>query len=102
MKGKRVAELAEKRRLWQEHLSRWESSGLSQVEYCRQNNLRTNIFLYWKKKLLSKSSVPSLVEIPTAILPGSPGRRSHSFAWLLVDTIGLRSHRDLMSTLSTA
>jgi hypothetical protein len=71
MKGKRVAELAEKRRLWQKHLSRWESSGLGQGEYCRQNNLRTNIFLYWKKKLLTKSSSAALVEIPTVILSGS-------------------------------
>ena len=61
MQGKRVAELAEKRRLWHEHLSRWESSGLSQVEYCRQDKLRSHIFLYWKKKLLVKSSAPALV-----------------------------------------
>ncbi len=66
MAGKRAAELAEKRRTWQEHLKKWDSSGLSQVEYCRRNNLRTNIFLYWKKKLLPEST-PALVELPAKL-----------------------------------
>ena len=32
---------------WQEHLKAWALTELSQREYCRQNNLKTNRFTYW-------------------------------------------------------
>jgi hypothetical protein len=47
---------AQKCRYWQEHLERWRQSGLSQAEYCRQNNLKPRRWNYWKKNLARKIS----------------------------------------------
>ncbi|GLI33261.1 IS66 family insertion sequence element accessory protein TnpA [Desulforhabdus amnigena] len=60
-KKPRLEENEEKRRFWEEHLKRWETSGMTQNEYCRQNRLKVNRFIYWKKKCPQKSTV-SLVE----------------------------------------
>ena len=34
-----------------EHLEAWKASGLTQSEYCQQNNIKTHIFTYYKSKL---------------------------------------------------
>jgi len=72
MEGKRAAQFAQKRRFWQDHLSRWESSGLSQLEFCRQNNMRINKFLYWKNKLQPKPPVAALVALPAEVFSRPP------------------------------
>lgn len=59
----------ERARFWQTHISQWETTGLSQKEYCRQNSLRPNRFTYWKIKLGKKDLPMELVEIP---LPAHP------------------------------
>ena len=65
MEEARAAEREEKQRFWEEHLKRWETSGVSQNDYCRQNNLRLNRFIYWKKKRSPKEpTMVSLVELP--------------------------------------
>jgi hypothetical protein len=33
-----------------------EESGLSQAEFCRQNNLKPRQFLYWKKRILGTAT----------------------------------------------
>jgi hypothetical protein len=71
MKENRAVGYAEKRRLWQIRLDEWKKSGLTQVEYCRRNNLRVNGLLYWKKRLLAKGCVAALVEVPTEIVSRS-------------------------------
>jgi hypothetical protein len=40
---------------WQHHITQWQTSGLSQADYCRQQSLRTKTFSYWKCKLLPGS-----------------------------------------------
>jgi len=61
----RAAELEAKRRFWQEHLSQWEASGVSQKEYCRQHDLKLHCFLYWRKRQRSwQESKAALVEWP--------------------------------------
>ena len=30
----------EKRQFWENHVQAWQQSGLTQAEYCRQNNLK--------------------------------------------------------------
>ena len=65
MEQTRAAELEAKRRFWEEHLSQWEASGLSQSEYCRQNDLKLHCFLYWRKRQRATvESTVSLVELP--------------------------------------
>ena len=52
-----------KRQFWKEHVHGWQESGLSQKEYCRQNNLRENQLTYWKKRFATAESPVSLVEL---------------------------------------
>jgi hypothetical protein len=49
------------------HLSRWKSSGLTQIAYCKQHDIKPHVFSYYKGKLsqgdggseaLSNSLVP--------------------------------------------
>ena len=41
----------EKRQFWEEHIQAWQQSGLSQVEYCRRNNLKDHQWWYWRKRI---------------------------------------------------
>lgn len=41
----------QKRRFWKEHIDRWQQSGMSQVAYCRQYELKAHQLTYWKKRL---------------------------------------------------
>ena len=38
---------------WKEQIEKWNSSGLNQSEYCRQNNLNKVSFYKWRIKLFS-------------------------------------------------
>jgi len=49
---------------WQEHIKAWAFTELSQREYCRQNNLKTNRFTYWKRKLQKDSLPVEFIQIP--------------------------------------
>lgn len=57
------AELAEKRRYWKQHLKDWSESGLSQVDYCREQELSRHQFQYWKKKYQPVQSSAALIEL---------------------------------------
>ncbi|MBW1834986.1 MAG: hypothetical protein JRI62_09640 [Deltaproteobacteria bacterium] len=37
-----------RRQFWQFHLKAWSLTGLSQIEYCRQNDLRANRFTLFR------------------------------------------------------
>ena len=36
---------------WQHHIVQWQVSGLSQAAYCRQQDLCSHQFSYWKRQL---------------------------------------------------
>lgn len=52
-----------RRQLWKTHIEAWPLTGLSQAEYCRQNNLKTNRFTYWKRKFEKESLPVKFVQI---------------------------------------
>lgn len=54
----------EKRRFWEEHLKKWKVSGVSQVEYCRLNDINIKSFRYWKRRVGRLGCAPALVELP--------------------------------------
>ncbi len=54
----------ERRQLWQAHLDAWALTELSQVEYCRQNDLSYNRFTYWKRKFHKENLPVEFVRIP--------------------------------------
>jgi len=40
-----------KREFWASHIQAWEQSGLSQVAYCRKNDLKMHRWWYWRKRI---------------------------------------------------
>lgn len=58
-------EKQEKQKFWRKHIRGWEKGGLTQNEYCRRNNLKSNQFCYWKKKFACKTkNIQSFVPVP--------------------------------------
>lgn len=57
-------QLTKKQRLWQHYVDQWSHSGLSQAEYCRQNNLNIKSFNYFKSRLNKKNLPVQFVQIP--------------------------------------
>jgi hypothetical protein len=54
----------DRRRQFEEHMRRWRSSGLSQAEYCRRNELKWSTFHYWRKRIQDSATAVSLVQVP--------------------------------------
>lgn len=57
---------SEREESWTRHIKLWEESGLTQIEYCRQNNLSKHRFTYWKCKRQRKDK-------PIKFVPLYPG-----------------------------
>jgi hypothetical protein len=53
----------EKRKFWENHIQAWQQSGLTQVEYCRQNHLKDHRWWYWRKRIL-KGTEPDVTFVP--------------------------------------
>lgn len=72
-KQSRTAQLEQKRIYWKQHIDSWQSTGLTQAEYCRQHSLKHHQLVYWKKRFLKTrtdvSFVPlkldDLLDVPT-------------------------------------
>ena len=56
------------KRFYQRHIERWQQSQLSQVEYCRKNELIPHRFTYWKRRL-AKDQTSSTTFVPVALVP---------------------------------
>ena len=41
----------EKRKFWEDHIQTWQQSGLAQIAYCRENNLKNHQWWYWRKRI---------------------------------------------------
>lgn len=59
---------------WQRRLKSWHDSGLSQKQWCEQNNVRQPQFWYWKKKLeeipvAQKKDMAASGFVPVALAP---------------------------------
>jgi len=61
-----------RRKFWQSNIDAWALTGLSQAEYCRQNNLKAHRFTYWKRKFYRENLPVELVRIHT-----SPVKSTH-------------------------
>lgn len=51
-------------KFWRQHIQAWQSSGLTQSAYCRQNYLKVHQLIYWKKKIDEPSTSVSFVQVP--------------------------------------
>lgn len=63
MQKRATSEKIANARRWNNHLKLWQSSGLTQAEYCRRNNISEKSFGYWLRKD-RRSNVPKLQLIP--------------------------------------
>jgi len=50
--------------LWQERITGWQESGMSQSQYCRENDLPLGTFYYWKRRLSLKQSKNKFIQVP--------------------------------------
>ena len=53
------------REFYQEHISKWENSGLKQREYCQLNKVKIHAFRKWKTTISKQSEV--LTKVPVKI-----------------------------------
>jgi hypothetical protein len=58
---------------WQQHLNHWRDSGLSQIEFCKQQNIAVHNLQYWRKRLLPKPD-KSTAMIPVSVRQAVPAR----------------------------
>ena len=56
----------QRRRHWQDHIDQWQSSGLTQKEYCRRNGFKWSTFHYWRKRLQDTPTAVTLVQVPVS------------------------------------
>jgi len=59
----RAQQLEQKRTYWKQHIDSWQETGLTQVEYCRKNNLKHHQLVYWKKRFLKIETGMSFVPV---------------------------------------
>ncbi len=52
--------------IMQSHLTRWQTSGLTQAVYCQEHGIKPHIFSYYKKKF-SEKAAPSIR--PSQLIP---------------------------------
>ena len=48
---------------WRKHIEAWVSSGSTQAEYCRRQDLRLSAFGYWKRRLAMERAAAGFVEV---------------------------------------
>ena len=66
----RTEQLERKRAVWKQHIESWQSSGLDQKAYCRQNDLNYHQFGYWKRRFVQSKS--GIRFVPVKIRGGLP------------------------------
>ena len=63
----------ELRKFWKNHINQWSQADLSQIKYCRQNDLIPHRFTYWKRKFEQQHLPVEFVQIPDPLPVNSPG-----------------------------
>ena len=49
---------------WQAHITAWKTSGLSQAQYCQQQDIKFHNFAYWRTRLNQTAApTPTLLKI---------------------------------------
>jgi hypothetical protein len=51
------------RNFWEHHLEQWQKSGLSQLAYCREHQLKPNRFYYWRRRILKPQTRVSFLPV---------------------------------------
>ena len=59
-----------KAQFWQDHITAWQCSGLSQAAYCKQHEIKFHNFAYWRNRL-SPAKSPSAKLMKLGGMPAS-------------------------------
>ena len=63
MEKSRKEKSKELRKFWRNHIDQWSKTDLSQIEYCRQNDLIVHRFTYWKMKFKRENLPVEFVQL---------------------------------------
>ena len=50
----------EREQAWQQHITAWQTSGLSGMAYCKRHLLKYSRFVYWRRKLADAAPVADI------------------------------------------
>ena len=81
----RAEQLEQKRSYWKQHIDSWQQTGLTQVEYCRQHNLKHHQLVYWKKRFLKTETNISFVPLKLEDFLEVPTRQDQSSLTLVIN-----------------
>jgi hypothetical protein len=81
----RAEQLEQKRSYWKQHIDSWQETGLTQVEYCRQHNLKHHQLVYWKKRFLKAEKNVSFVSVKLEELLEMPCRQDQASLILVIN-----------------
>jgi len=59
--------------IWQQHISAWQESGLTQTAFCEQQHIKLHNLQYWRKRLSKRSEQPG-VFVPVIVSRSAPVR----------------------------
>lgn len=62
-----------KAEIWQQHITAWQDSGLSQVVFCNQQKIKVHNLQYWRTRLATPAAKPNRL-IPVTITRSAPAR----------------------------
>ena len=81
----RAEQLEQKRTYWRQHIEHWQQTGLTQTEYCRQQNLKHHQLVYWKKRFLKTETNVSFVRLKLEDLPDISSELDQAPLCLVID-----------------
>ena len=72
--------MASKRTFWIKHCEQWQSSGMSQVAYCKHQQISYSAFCWWLAKLRKRGDIQTTQDQPVnkslAFVPIKPTARA--------------------------
>ena len=81
----RAEQIEQKRSYWKQHIDSWKETGLTQVEYCRQHNLKHHQLVYWKKRFLKTETDVSFVPLKFEDLLDIPAQLERASLSLVIN-----------------
>ena len=73
--------------IWKQRITEWQQSGLTQVDWCRKNNLKASQLTYWKKRL----QAPDKKLKPLTVVGETPVRQDVQAAIILPSGIRIET-----------
>lgn len=87
---------------WKSHIDQWSESGLTQTEYCKQNDLSRDRFTYWKTKFKKKNLPVEFVQMaPEHMNINQPGLKLNIGSGLQIEIPDGFSRNTLEQVLMT-